>query len=86
MTGWLRDNSSVVWSWAALIVAAAIVFGATRGTQFAQLGVGLLTGAIALLVSMAIFEMIWQAAARWLEPAEEKPAPERARKHRQRGQ
>lgn len=86
MTAWLRNNSSVVWSWAVLIVAAAIIFGVTRGSQFGQLGIGLLTGAIALLVVMAIFEMIWQTATGWGGSTDDKQAPERTRKHRQRGQ
>lgn len=86
MIDWLRKNASIVWSWAALIAVAAIVFGATRGTALAQFGIGLLAAAIALLVVMAIFELIWQGAMRWLDSAPDKPAPDRPRKHRQRGQ
>ncbi len=86
MTDWLKNNASIVWSWAALIAVAAIVFLASRGTQFAQFGIGLLTAAVALLVAMALLEVIWQAAMRWLGPADDKPAAESAPKHRRRGQ
>lgn len=86
MAGWFRDNKSVVWSWAILIAVAAVAFGATRGTQFAQLGVGLLTAAIALLVTMAVFEIIWQTAVRWFDSPNGKPASGSTPKHRQRGQ
>lgn len=86
MIGWFRSNTSIAWSWAALIAVAAIVFGVSRGTQFAQLGIGLLTAAIALLVAMAVFEIIWQTAAKRLDSTDDKQAPGSARKHRQRGQ
>ena len=86
MTDRFKDNASIVWSWAALIAVAAIVFAVSRGTQFAQLGIGLLTAALALLVAMALFEVIWQAAMRRLAPADDKPAAEGAPKHRRRGQ
>jgi hypothetical protein len=86
MTGWFRNNSSVVWSWVALIAAAAIAFGATRGTHFGQLGIGLLIAAISLLVCMAVFELIWQAAVGWFDSTNGKPATSSPRKHRQRGQ
>jgi hypothetical protein len=86
MTRWLKNNASIVWSWAALIAAAAIVLAVSRGTQFAQLGIGLLTAALALLVAMGVFEVVWQAAMRWLAPADDKAAAESAPKHRRRGQ
>lgn len=86
MTDWLKNNASIVWSWAALIAAAAIVFAASRGTQFAQLGIALLTAAVALLVVMALFEVIWQAAMGRLAPADDKAAAGSAAKHRRRGQ
>jgi hypothetical protein len=80
MTGWFKDNMSVVWSWAALMAAAAIVFGVTRGTPFAQLGIGLLTAAIALLVGMAVFELIWRAAVHWLDSTGGRPTAETSRR------
>jgi len=86
MTDWFKNNASIVWSWAALIAASAIVFAISRGTQFAQFGIGLLTAALALLVAMALFEVIWQAAMRRLASAEDKPAAESPPKHRRRGQ
>jgi hypothetical protein len=86
MANWLKDNASIVYSWAALIAVAAIVFGASRGTQFAQFGTGLLTAAIALLVLVCAFEAIWQALAARLDSADGTPASKDAPKHRQRGQ
>jgi hypothetical protein len=86
MTSWLKENASLIWSWAGLIAATAIIFGVTRGTQFAQLGIGLLTAAITLLVAVAVFEAIWQFAASWSGPSNDKATSERAPRHRQRGQ
>lgn len=86
MTDWFKDNASIVWSWAALIVVAAIIFGVSRGTHYQEFGAGLLTASIALLVCMAIFEAICQAAVRWLATTDDKAAPGRAPKHRRRGQ
>lgn len=86
MIDWFKKNAPIVWSWAALIAVAAIVFAATRGSGLAQFGIGLLSAAIALLVAMGIFELIWQAAMKWLDTTDDKGAPGSARKHRQRGQ
>jgi hypothetical protein len=86
MTEWLKTNATTVCSWAALIAVAVIVFGASRGTALGQFGVGLLTGAIALFVVIVLFELLWRAAAHWLDTADDKQAPGSARKHRQRGQ
>lgn len=86
MTNWLKTNAPVVWSWAALIAVAAIVFGATRGTSVAQFGIGLLTAAIALLVAMAVFELIWQTALKLAGSGNDKQPPRSIPKHRQRGQ
>jgi hypothetical protein len=86
MTKWFKNNTSIIWSWAALIGVAAIVFAASRDTVFQQLGVGLLTAAIALLVTVAVFEAIWQSIAKWLASPDSKEAPKSAPKHRQRGQ
>jgi Flp pilus assembly protein protease CpaA len=87
MTDWFRENASIVWSWAALIVVTAIIFAASHGTQYQQLGVGLLTASIALLVCMAVFEAIcWTGASR-IGSTDEKAARESAPpKHRRRGQ
>lgn len=73
---WLRNNSSTVWSWAALIAGALIVFALTWGTQYRQLGIALLAAAVTLLVLMAVFEAIWHVAVKMLEgqqPAGDKP-------------
>lgn len=86
MPDWLKNNAPVVWSWAALIAVSAIVFGAGRGTAFAQFGTGLLIASIALLVAMAIFELIWQAAVKWSDSGGDKRPPKSAPRHRQRGQ
>lgn len=86
MPNWFKNNKSIVWSWAALIGIAAIVFAASRGTGFQQFGIGLLTAAIALLVAVAVFEGIWQSATRRPASAGTKEAPKSAPRHRQRGQ
>lgn len=86
MTDWFKDNAPIVWSWVALIAVAAIAFAASRGTQYQQFGVGLLTASIALLVFVAVFEAIWLAAVTWLGPTDDKAARESAPKHRRRGQ
>ena len=64
MTAWLKNNSSTVWWWVGLIVGAAIVFVIGRGTQFQQLGIGLLISAISLFIIMALFELLWHAVDR----------------------
>jgi hypothetical protein len=74
MTNWLERNSSDAWSWAALMAVSLIVFAASRGTEFQQFGVGLLSAAFGLLVLMAIFEAIWQTRARWFDLAPNKEA------------
>jgi hypothetical protein len=86
MTNWFKNNSSLVWSWTALIGIAAIVCAASHGTSFQQLGVGLLTAAIALLVAVAVFEAIWRSAAKLVDGPGGKEAPKSTPKHRQRGQ
>jgi hypothetical protein len=86
MTNWFKNNASIIWSWTALIGIAAIICAASRGTSFQQLGIGLLTASIALLVAVAVFEAIWQGATRGLDSRGNKEAPKSAPKHRQRGQ
>jgi divalent metal cation (Fe/Co/Zn/Cd) transporter len=86
MTNGFQYNTSVIWSWTALIGIAAIVCAVTRGTSFQQLGIGLLTAAIALLVAVAVFEAIWRSAAKLLDRPASREAPKSAPKHRQRGQ
>jgi cell division protein FtsW (lipid II flippase) len=87
MTNWFKDNTSIIWSWAALIAVAAIICGVSRSTQFASFGIGLLTASVALLVAVAVFEAVWQAAVHWLSSAGNGQAPPRSTpKHRQRGQ
>lgn len=86
MTNGFKNNASMIWSWAALIGIAAIVCAATHGTSFQQLGIGLLTGAIALLVVVAVFEAIWQCAAKLFDGPASREAPKSTPKHRQRGQ
>ena len=81
MTDWFKNNS-----WAALTAAVAIAFFVGLCTHFEQLSIGLLMAAIALLVAVAVFEVIWQAAAKGLGSADEKQRPERGPKSRQRGQ
>jgi hypothetical protein len=84
MTAWLKDNTSTIWSWIALIVGAAIVFAVCRGTHYQMLGVGLLLSSIALLVAMAVFELIWQIVARWLHFFDEEAGSGNAPKSRHR--
>ena len=86
MTDWCKNNTSLVWSWIALIGIAAIVCAASHGTLFQQLGIGLLTSAISLLVVVVVFEAIWQSVAKMLDGPDTKEAPKSAPKHRQRGQ
>jgi divalent metal cation (Fe/Co/Zn/Cd) transporter len=86
MTNWFKNNTSLVWSWIAVIGIAAIVCAATHGTRFQQLGIGLLASAIALLIVVAVFEAIWQGVAKLLDGPDSKQAPKTTPKHRQRGQ
>jgi hypothetical protein len=75
MTDWFKRNSSIVWSWAALIGGSLIIFWASLGTRFQQFAIGLLTASIALLVIMAVFEALWQTAARAFNFGAEEEAP-----------
>ena len=86
MTDWFKNNASIVWSWTGLIAVAAIVFAVSRGTGYHQLGVGLLAASLALLVAMALFEVIWQLIVKWLDSPNDKNAPKSAPKTRRRGQ
>jgi hypothetical protein len=87
MADWFKSNMSVVWSWAALIAAAAIIFAVSRGTGFYQLGIGLLIASLALLVAMGVFELIWQFAVARIDSADDKNKPSSSPpKHRRRGQ
>jgi hypothetical protein len=70
MTHWFKNNMPVVWWWVALIAVSVIVFAASRSTEFAQFGIGLLSASLALLVAMAIFEVTWQLAAKSLGPSD----------------
>jgi len=65
MTDWFKNNRPIVWWWLALIAFSVIVFAVSRSTEFAQLGIGLLSASLALLAAMAIFEVIWQLVATW---------------------
>jgi divalent metal cation (Fe/Co/Zn/Cd) transporter len=86
MTDLFKNNTSLVWSWVAMIGIAAIVCAVSHGTRFQQLGIGLLASAIALLVVVVVFEAIWQSVAKLLDGPGGKEAPKSAPKHRQRGQ
>jgi hypothetical protein len=70
MTHWFKNNMPVVWWWVALIAVSVIVFAASRSTEFAQFGIGLLSASLALLIAMAVFEIIWQLAAKSLGPSD----------------
>ena len=75
MRGWFKSNAATIRSWLALIAGALIIFWATRGTQFQQLGIGLLMASVSLLVAMAVFEAIWLALMKLLNhQGEEKSA------------
>jgi hypothetical protein len=71
MTDWLKNNRPIVGWWVALIAASVIVFAASRSTELAQLGIGLLSASLALLAAMAIFEVIWQLAAKSFGPSDD---------------
>jgi cell division protein FtsW (lipid II flippase) len=66
MREWLKQNSSTVWPWAALIVGATVIFVVSRGTSSQQCGLALLVASISLLVSITLFEVILQTVTRWL--------------------
>jgi hypothetical protein len=82
VTHWFKNNMPIVWWWVALIAVSLIVFAASRGTEFAQLGIGLLSASLALLVAMAIFEVIWQLAAKSLGPSDGEDAGKSRRRGR----
>jgi len=67
MRDWFKQNSSNVWSWTILIAGSVGVFLAGRGTSFQQFGVGLLVASVSLLISITVFEVIWQITARWFD-------------------
>ncbi len=75
MIDWLKQHSDNVWSSAALLAVSIVVFASTRGTQYQQLGIGLLTASITLIVAMAAFEAVWENAARSLVLLDDEGAP-----------
>lgn len=56
----LRIDPQTAWSWAAAIVAALVVFLASRGTQYHQLTLGVLLSSVTLLVALSLFEVLWR--------------------------
>ena len=62
MNAWIKSNRSTILLWALLTVGSLIVFALTRGTNYQQLGMALLTATVALLVAMGVFEALWQMA------------------------
>jgi hypothetical protein len=67
----IRENASALRASAAAIGAALILFWISRGTAYHQLAIGILASLVSLLVAMSLFEMLWLAAAEFLET--EKP-------------
>jgi len=78
-TGWVRSsmagrfkgNSSNIWSLAAFLAASIIVFVASRGTEFQQFGIGLVTASVALFLIMGIFGAISQIVTSWFDSLDE---------------
>lgn len=85
MTHWFKNNMRIVCWWVVLIAVSLIVFAASRGTAFAQFGIGLLTASVALLVAMGIFEVLWQLAAKSFGSSDGDNARGTAPKSRPRG-
>lgn len=77
----LGVEPATVWSWAALIAAALIAFGATRATHYRQLGVGILLSSVFLLVLLLLFEAGWRLlqVVFGFEPADQTDRTERRR-------
>jgi hypothetical protein len=71
MTGWLKRNSSNICSLAALIAASIVVFVASRGTEFQQFGIGLVSASVALFLIIGVFEVIWQIVTSWFDSLDE---------------
>jgi hypothetical protein len=53
-------DPQTIWSWAALIAAALIIFWVTRGAQYHQLALRILFSSIALIVALLLFEALWR--------------------------
>lgn len=53
-------DPQTIWSWAALIAAALIIFWVTRGAQYHQLALGILLSSMTLLVALFLFEVLWR--------------------------
>jgi hypothetical protein len=53
-------DPQTIWSWAALIAVALILFRVTRGAQYHQLAVGILLSSITLFVALSLFEALWR--------------------------
>jgi hypothetical protein len=56
----LRLDPQTIWSWAALIAAALIIFWMTRGAQYHQFALGILLSSMILLVALLLFEVLWR--------------------------
>lgn len=56
----LRLDLQTIWSWAALIAAALIIFWMTRGAQYHQFALGILLSSMTLLVALSLFEVLWR--------------------------
>ncbi len=53
--------------WAAIVLASAIFFALTLGTDLHPLANGLLIASIALLITTSVFEIVWQAVTAALD-------------------
>ncbi len=53
--------------WAAFVLASAIFFAFTRGTDLQPLANGLLVTSVALLITTSLFELVWQAVTSALD-------------------
>ena len=58
----LNARHSALFGWAVLILASLVLFWLSRGTLLYHIAAGFLVSVVALIIAMALFECVWQAA------------------------
>jgi hypothetical protein len=53
-----QSDYSLLRLWAVLIAATLIIFWVSRGTQYQQLAIGLLSASVSLCVALSLFEFL----------------------------
>jgi hypothetical protein len=60
MLRWLDGNHAEIRAWAVLIGVPVVIYWLSFGTQYHQLGIGILAASVILLAVTLLFEALWR--------------------------